>query len=88
MVPDRQKGSTDGRNGRTDGQRQNYIPPTSSEDNNETDVFLLLIWVLIWVQVVHKDNDLISAYSVWAFFSNDLIERMQKNPNFDKVQNS
>ena len=37
MVPDRQKVRTDGRNGRTDGwthgRRQNYIPPTSSEDN-------------------------------------------------------
>ena len=35
MVPD---GRTDGRNGRTDGRthgrRQNYIPPTSSGDNN------------------------------------------------------
>ena len=38
MVPERQKvwtdGWTDGRNGRTDGRRQNYIPPTSSGDNN------------------------------------------------------
>ena len=37
MVPDRQKVWTDGRkdgwNGQTDGQRQNYIPPTSSRDN-------------------------------------------------------
>ena len=33
MVPDRQKVRTDGRNGRTDGRRQNYIPPTSSGDN-------------------------------------------------------
>ena len=37
MVPDRQKvwtdGCTDGRNGRTDRQRQNYIPPTLSRDN-------------------------------------------------------
>ena len=30
MVPDRQKVWTDGRNGR----RQNFIPPTSSGDNN------------------------------------------------------
>ena len=39
MVPDRQKvltdGRKDGRNGRTDGRSQNYIPPTSSGDNNE-----------------------------------------------------
>ena len=28
MVPD-------GRNGRTDGRRQNYIPPTSSGDNKQ-----------------------------------------------------
>ena len=38
MVPDRQKVRTDGRNGRTDrrthGRRKNYIPPTSSGDNN------------------------------------------------------
>ena len=38
MVPDRQKVQTDGRtewtDGRTHGRRQNYIPPTSSGDNN------------------------------------------------------
>ena len=38
MVPDRQKvrtdGRTDGMDGPTDGRRQNYIPPTSSGDNN------------------------------------------------------
>ena len=42
MVPDRQKvrtdGQKDGRNGLTDSRaherRQNYIPPTSSGDNN------------------------------------------------------
>ena len=33
MVPDRQKVRTDGMDGRTDGRRQNYIPPTSSGDN-------------------------------------------------------
>ena len=37
MVPDRQKvrtdGRKDGRNGRTDGRSQNYIPPTSSGNN-------------------------------------------------------
>ena len=33
MFPDRQKVWTDGRNGRTDGQRKNYIPPTLSGDN-------------------------------------------------------
>ena len=34
MVPGRQKVRTDGRkDGRTHGRRQNYIPPTSSEDN-------------------------------------------------------
>ena len=38
MVPDRQKVRTDGRNGRTHGRRQNYIPPTSSGDNNRADV--------------------------------------------------
>ena len=32
MVPD---GRTDGRNGRTDGRRQNYIPPTSSGDKKK-----------------------------------------------------
>ena len=32
MVPDRQKVRTDGR---THGRRQNYIPPTSSGDNNK-----------------------------------------------------
>ena len=31
MVPD---GRTDGMDGRTHGRRQNYIPPTSSGDNN------------------------------------------------------
>ena len=30
-------GQTDGRNGRTDGQRQNYIPPTLSGDNKGKD---------------------------------------------------
>ena len=34
MVPDRQKVRTDGRDGQTHGRRQNYIPPTSSGDNN------------------------------------------------------
>ena len=34
MVPDGQKVWTDGQNGRTQGRRQNYIPPTSSGDNN------------------------------------------------------
>ena len=38
MVPDRQKVRTDGRNGRTDGQRQNYIPPTSSGDNKKNSL--------------------------------------------------
>ena len=33
MVPDGQKVRTDGRNGRTHGRRQHYIPPTSSRDN-------------------------------------------------------
>ena len=58
MVPDRQKVLTDGRNGRTDGRRQNYIPPTSSGDN-ETDKswkyqakvyvrrFILFVFVLL-----------------------------------------
>ena len=40
MVPDRQKGWTDGRtdgmDGRTHGRRQNYIPPTSLGDKNIT----------------------------------------------------
>ena len=31
MIPD---GRTDGMDGRTHGRRQNYIPPTSSGDNN------------------------------------------------------
>ena len=38
MVPDGQKVQTDGmdgrKGGRTHGRRQNYIPPTSSGDNN------------------------------------------------------
>ena len=42
MVPDRQKVRTEGgtewmdgrTDGRTHGRRQNYIPPTSSGDNN------------------------------------------------------
>ena len=34
MVPDRQKVRTDRMDGRTHGRRQNYIPPTSSGDNN------------------------------------------------------
>ena len=34
MVPDRQKVLRDRMDGRTQGWRQNYIPPTSSEDNN------------------------------------------------------
>ena len=34
MVPDRQKVRTDGRNGRTYGRRQNYIPLTLSGDKN------------------------------------------------------
>ena len=38
MVLDRQKvwmdGQTEGMDGQTDGRRQNYIPPTSSGDNN------------------------------------------------------
>ena len=34
MVPDRQKVWTDGMDRRTDGRRQNYIPPTSPGDNN------------------------------------------------------
>ena len=34
MVTDRQKVRTDGRNGRTHGRRQNYIPPTSPVDKN------------------------------------------------------
>ena len=42
MVPDRQKGWTDGQTeGRTewtDGRSQNYIPPTSSRDNKQLDV--------------------------------------------------
>ena len=33
MVPDRQKVRTDGMEGRTHGRRQDYIPPTKSEDN-------------------------------------------------------
>ena len=37
MVPD---GRTDERNGRTDGRRQNYIPPTLSGDNK-------LYWVIM-----------------------------------------
>ena len=36
MVPDRQKVRTDGMDGRTDGQRQNYIPPTLSRDKKTT----------------------------------------------------
>ena len=36
MVPD---GRTDGMDGRTHGRRQNYIPPTSSGDNNAPCVY-------------------------------------------------
>ena len=55
MVPDRQKvrtdGWKDGRNGRTEGQthgrRQNYIPPTSSGDNesykSSSYIYVLLL---------------------------------------------
>ena len=35
MVPDRQKVRMDGKTDWTDGRRQNYIPPTSSGDNNQ-----------------------------------------------------
>ena len=48
MVPDRQKVRTDGMDRRTDGRRQNYIPPTSLGDNKTThfarrnDVYALL----------------------------------------------
>ena len=41
MVPD---GRTDGMDGRTHGRRQNYIPPTSSGDNNALNSFV--DWVL------------------------------------------
>ena len=36
MVPDRQKVRTDGRMDVMDGRRQNYIPPTSSGDNQQS----------------------------------------------------
>ena len=35
MVPDRQKGWTDGRKDGMDGCSQNYIPPTSTGDKNK-----------------------------------------------------
>ena len=38
MVPDRQKVRTDGQ---THGQRQNYIPPTSSGDNNSPGLLVV-----------------------------------------------
>ena len=38
MVPDRQKVRTDRRTDGMDGRRQNYIPPTSSGDNNATKI--------------------------------------------------
>ena len=42
MVPDLQKVWTDGRTERTDGQRQNYIPPTSLGDNNQLQVSVVV----------------------------------------------
>ena len=52
MVPDRQKmwtdGRKDGRNGRTHGRRQNYIPPTSSGDKKKNTLSELLFVSLTW----------------------------------------
>ena len=47
-VLDGQKVWTDGRNGQTDGRRQNYIPPTSSGDNYiiYLTLFLLVLFFL------------------------------------------
>ena len=49
MVPNRQNVWTDGKDGRkerTDRRSQNYIPPTSSGDNNAAYLGLRL-WLLI-----------------------------------------
>ena len=53
MIPDRQKVWTDGRNGWTDWQHQNYIPPTLSGDKNHYAVFKagIIHKVTLWKQV-------------------------------------
>ena len=62
MVPDRQKVWTDGMDGRTDrqthGRYQNYIPPTSSGDNN---MFCVCTEVL-WGKMVHLLSNKITPH--------------------------
>ena len=67
MDPDRQKVRTDGRKGRTDRQRLNYIPPISSGDNktvtlsNELNSFLasrdFCHLLIIFVNSLEPDQD-------------------------------
>ena len=62
MVPDRQKvwtdGRTDGRNGWTDGRahgrRKNYIPPTSSRDNNRLAEAVVLTTHITFLYLKNK----------------------------------
>ena len=60
MVPDRKKvwtdGWMDGRNGRTDGRRQNYIPPTSSRDNKYQGSSLLNKFITLSAHVIFSED--------------------------------
>ena len=59
MVPDRQKVRTDGWNGRTDirtdGRRQNYIPPTLSGDYKLVNTCMIKHYILNCI--VANQND-------------------------------
>ena len=66
MVPD---GRTDGRNGRTHGQRQNYIPPTSSGDKKNgirTPVLLNLL------NMLRKSDKMLCKPRILSIFLNSL----------------